>query len=153
MARDVLAQLNITNPGGVNLEFTGHSLGGGLATLAALGTNGVATVFNTAALQPGTAAIYGLQTEYQNAGSIIRHIHTDFDPVTVLQERADDLDFRDMQTAPGINLEVPNPDHLWMDQAHANAPTFMQGFIPVLWHSIDGMVHVLQSLIRTNCSP
>ena len=148
LAKDIAARV-----GSANLEFTGHSLGGGLATIAAIQTRGSATIFNTAALQPTTAALYGLSPAYQSADAYVRHIHTDFDPNTVLHERADDLNWGDLQTAPGVQVEVPNPDHLWMNATHANAQTFMQGFIPILWHSISGMVHVLQSLIKYNCSP
>jgi len=142
-----------TRIGNADLEYAGHSLGGGLATIAALTTTGTATVFNTAAFQPTTAALYGLDSEYQNASSHVRHIHTDFDPVTVLQERADDLNWGDLQTAPGVQLEIPNPDHPWMNSEHENAPTFTAGLAPVLWHRIEGVIHVLQSLIHHNCSP
>jgi hypothetical protein len=148
LAKDVLLSI-----GNASLEFAGHSLGGGLATLAALETDRTATVFNTAALQPSTAAIYGLTSEYQNANASVRHIHTDFDPITVLQERADDLNWGNLQTAPGAEIKIPNPDHLWMNSAHANATTFTQGLAPVLWHQIMAVTHVLQSLIKYNCSP
>jgi hypothetical protein len=148
LASDLIPEI-----GNASLEFAGHSLGGGLATLAALETNRTATVFNTAAVQPATAALYGLSSEYQNASAHVRHIHTEYDPNTVLQELADDLNWRDMQTAPGDQLEVPNPDHPWMNSTHDNAATFVGGLAPVLWHKITAVIHVLQSLIRYNCSP
>ena len=136
----------------VNIEFTGHSLGGGLATIAALGTQRQATVFNTAAFQPTTASLHGLETEYENAEQYIEHIHTDYDPVTVLQERFDELDYRDLQTAPGHFTEVPNPDIPWVNATHDNAERFVEGLAPVIWHSMDAVIHVLESLIAFNCS-
>jgi hypothetical protein len=148
LARDLIPEI-----GNASLEFAGHSLGGGLATLAALETNGTATVFNTAAVQPTTAALYGLSSEYQNASAHVRHIHTEYDPNTVLQGIADDLNWGDIQSAPGVQLEVPNPDHPWMNSMHDNAATFVDGLAPVLWHKITAVIHVLQSLIRYNCSP
>jgi hypothetical protein len=148
LARDLIPQI-----GSASLEFSGHSLGGGLATLAALATNRTATVFNTAALQSTTSALYGLNSEYQNASTYVRHIHTEYDPNTVLQGIADDLNWGNIQTAPGVQLEVPNPDHPWMNAMNANATTFSQSLAPVLSHSITAVIHVLQSLIRYHCSP
>lgn len=142
-----------TRIGTASLEFAGHSLGGGLATIAALETNSSATVFNTAALQPSTAALYGLTAEYQNANTHVRHIHTEYDPNTVLQGLADDLNWRNIQTAPGIQLELPNPDHPWMNSMNAIATTFTGSLAPILWHKITAVIHVLQSLIGYNCSP
>ncbi len=127
------------------IEFSGHSLGGGLATIAALETHRQATVFNTAAL-------YGLTPEYEDANQYIEHIHTDYDPVTVLQERFDELDWYDLQTAPGEFTEIPNPDIPWVNAVHDNAPGFVEGLAPTIWHSMDAVVHVLESLIHYNCS-
>lgn len=146
-----LSQLVTRQLGSENVEFTGHSLGGGLASLAAIQNQSQATVFNTAALQPRVARMIGRETEYREADYYINHVHTRFDMVTIIQQLADDLGYRDMQTAPGISTEIPNPDVSWMNAAHANAETFVSGLIPVLWHSIDAVVHVLESLIDMNC--
>ena len=135
-----------------DIEFAGHSLGGGLATIAALETQRPATVFNTAALQPTTASLYGLEIEYGSADQYIEHIHTDYDPVTVLQERFDELDWKDLQTAPGHFTEIPNPDIPWVNATHDNAEGFVEGLAPVIWHSMDAVIHVLESLIAFNCS-
>ncbi len=147
LGRDVVKELP-----GAQVEFSGHSLGGGLASIAALGTERSATVFNTAALQPGTANSYGLNTEYQDAEDYIRHLHTDYDPVTVLQERADELDIHDLQTAPGISTEIPNPDIPWMNEVNAQASSFGEGFAPTIWHSMNAVIHVMESLMEFNCA-
>ncbi|MGQ7845927.1 DUF6531 domain-containing protein [Granulosicoccus sp. 3-233] len=149
LGRDVVKELP-----GRQIEFSGHSLGGGLASIAALGTQRQATIFNTAALQPGTAAAYGLEDEYREADAYIRHLHTDYDPVTVLQERADELGvFHDLQTAPGRFTEIPNPDIPWVNNVHAQAESFGEGFFPLIWHSMNAVIHVLESLKEFNCSP
>ncbi|ASJ71506.1 hypothetical protein IMCC3135_07000 [Granulosicoccus antarcticus IMCC3135] len=146
LARDIARRFP-----GAEIEFTGHSLGGGLATVAALATQRPATVFNTAAFQPTTAALYGLTNEYANADQHVEHIHTDFDPVTVLQERLDDLDWGNLQTAPGHFTQIPNPDVPWVNAVHENAQQGIDGFFPAIWHSMDAVIHVLESLIAVNC--
>lgn len=42
-----------------NISFTGHSLGGGLASAAAIATNRPATTFNAAGLHPNTVKNHG----------------------------------------------------------------------------------------------
>ena len=57
MARDLVAELdayNEANGTDKQLTFTGHSLGGGLATAAALATGKDAIVFDAAGLSQGT---------------------------------------------------------------------------------------------------
>lgn len=49
-----------------NLSFTGHSLGGGLASAQALKTNGAAIVFNAEGLSDGTLRTYKLDTNLAN---------------------------------------------------------------------------------------
>jgi len=163
LARDVLSEL----PAGSHLEFTGHSLGGGLATVAALTTRRQAHIFNAAALQPDSAFLYGVEAEYRNSDQYINHLHTRSDPLTTLQTLADDLDLSmpgrppnspsivhdEIQSVHGRNTTIPNPDVPWVNEAHANASGFAEGLPWVIYHGIDAVLHSLQSLIDANCPP
>jgi pimeloyl-ACP methyl ester carboxylesterase len=58
----------------MNLRFVGHSLGGGLATAAALHTNRAAMTFNAAGVNPLTtdiSAAAGLITNYRVRGEAL----------------------------------------------------------------------------------
>ena len=68
---------------GSALSFTGHSLGGGLATLAALLTHRHATIFNAEWLSNGTIDRYHLNTAM--ASTLITAYHTGQDPLTAIQ--------------------------------------------------------------------
>ncbi len=68
---------------GSSLSFVGHSLGGGLATLAALVTKRHATIFNAEWLSNGTIDRYHLNTAL--ASSLITAYHTGQDPLTLIQ--------------------------------------------------------------------
>jgi type VI secretion system secreted protein VgrG len=56
--------------GGMNISFTGHSLGGGLAMAQALVTGTQATVFNAAAVYIETIKPYGVN--FSNADQLIK---------------------------------------------------------------------------------
>ena len=58
---------------GGNIHFTGHSLGGGIASVAAIWTGGSATVFNAAGVHANTLGGYA-----PSRGSVT-HFHSSFD--------------------------------------------------------------------------
>ncbi|PID63274.1 MAG: hypothetical protein CSB44_02255 [Gammaproteobacteria bacterium] len=64
--------------------YAGHSLGGGLATTAALSTSGHATVFNSASLHPDTAA--QLEISRDGAEQQVVNYHVKGEVVTELQD-------------------------------------------------------------------
>jgi len=70
---------------GSGLSFTGHSLGGALATLAALGTKRDATIFNSEWLSNGTLDRYHLTAAAAMASKWITAYHTGQDPLTAIQ--------------------------------------------------------------------
>ena len=160
-----LAQDLYRNAHVYNLTFTGHSLGGGLATIAALVTQRQANIFNAAALQPQTATNYGRDIEYANSDLYINHVHTRSDPLTRVQNLADDIDYSptsrdpngntiihaDIQSVHGNNTQIPNPDLPWVFNQTANASTIVHRLGPVIYHSIDAVIHTLENLVSANC--
>lgn len=73
-----------------NVAFTGHSLGGGLASAAALATGASAVTFNSAGLSNGTLRELGfnpnaVRAEAADSGQIRRYT-VDSDPLTLAQQ-------------------------------------------------------------------
>ena len=69
---------------GGNLSYTGHSLGGGLASAAALATGNSANTVNAAGLSPMSDFWYNLDSD--QAADLVTAYQTDGDILTVLQE-------------------------------------------------------------------
>lgn len=94
------------NPGKI-FSFTGHSLGGGLATAAAAAVSGDATVFNPAALDPDTAL--ALSTDYAHAQSNTQIYVVDGEIANQLQTSVDSANM-----PPGIVHVLPRPNYPWV---------------------------------------
>lgn len=60
------------------ITFTGHSLGGGLASAAAIHTGGTATVFNAAGLHNNTLG------DYKRSRGNITHYYSGYDAISVI---------------------------------------------------------------------
>ena len=69
---------------GSNLRFTGHSLGGGLASAASVVTGLRATTFNAAGLHSNTVARYG--SSLTNSSGLIRAYYSSFDVLSLIQD-------------------------------------------------------------------
>lgn len=91
------------------LSFTGHSLGGGLATIAALATGHSATVFNAASVSSNT--IYENMIDMQVPSDHIEVINTTGDVVSDLQNFAG-------APAAGNHTYIGNPNALTSISAH-----------------------------------
>ena len=67
--------------------FTGHSLGGGLASVASIASNGNvrAITFNAAGVHP--AQVENYEASYNSASSFIKAYHVDWDALTFAQNR------------------------------------------------------------------
>ncbi len=146
LAKDVVRNLR-----GKNVNFTGHSLGGGLATLAALATNREATIFNSAALHPNNAIRYGVQPQYENANTNIDHLSTMSDPLTNAQDFAARWSIYGTQVVPGQNTEIPDPYDRWMDSQKQHL-SFLQGTDSLLYHSMAAVLESINTLIAKQCS-
>lgn len=99
---------------GGRVIFTGHSLGGGLASLAALHTKNPAVTFNAAGLHDNTLERLNLNTEEVRSAAnngLIRAYSVDNEILTTLQER--NLLTRGLlPDAVGHKIELPDPEPL-----------------------------------------
>ena len=126
---------------GEELVMTGHSLGGGLAAVAAVTTDSPAVTFNAAGVKDKTLERVGLDAgavKEEAAHGQIRRYAVDNEILTGLQER--NLLTRNlMADAVGHKIQLPDPD----------PQTFWQGMNPVksLKHGIDN--HMMDSVIRS----
>lgn len=77
--------LNLNFPN-KSITVTGHSLGGGLASIAALKLGTDAIIFNAAGLHPKVAADANLSVAYTNANDNITNVTVDGEALTTLQE-------------------------------------------------------------------
>ena len=142
--------------GGVNsVTYTGHSLGGGLATTAAASTRQESVTFNAAALSPATAET--LSIEYSEAKKAALNYVVPGEAVTALQDipwrpgttvgRDDDYGGRPRQTstpAPGPRY-VLRPPHPSTFQHYVSAPDWLKN-MPVIgigarWAERAGNLH------------
>lgn len=95
-----------------NAVYTGHSLGGRLAAVAAASTGGTAVTFNAAGVSDPTLGYYAgtqgttvedLKSDMNNGGA--RAYNTDDDILTKVQ-RADPIPGYDLPDAPGSSITV-----------------------------------------------
>ena len=132
---------------GADLYFTGHSLGGGLATFAALRTQDQATVFNAAALHPATAAREGLEQEYADADRYIDLVTVHDDPVTGGMRTMHNLGFYGARFTPGRHTVLANPDETWIEQHYGTGPIKTR----LALHSMDAVIEQLEILLAKHC--
>jgi len=116
------------------LTYTGHSLGGGLASISALNTLHPAVVFNTAAV--GTHALFLNSINIVGHESLISTINTTGDPVTIVQNGP----IGGIWPAPGTPIEIGRPFE------PSNAAEFLHS------HSIATVLNVLRNTYNDNCT-
>ncbi len=141
-----------------SVSFTGHSLGGGLATAAALSVDGPATVFNPAALHPGTATAMGL--DYHKADKLVNVTTVDGDLLTELQGPADakptvlnnsghDVD-NTRFAAPGKHTMIAAPESGWVDAEKKQYPLLAR-FDSLVLHSMNAVLKAEENLLIDFC--
>ena len=135
---------------GATIHVTGHSLGGGLASTAALRIGAEATVFNPAAVHPQTAERYGVTDRYLGAAGSIDVYHTESDVLTDVQDVADHIPGLGAEEAVGRHTKIPNPPDEWFDERR-NPFSILSGSGPILAHGIDAVVESLDLLIARHC--
>ena len=131
------------------LSFTGHSLGGGLATLAALSTSAQATVFNSASLHPDTAAFFNITNEYSLASNYVEAISTQSDLITRGQS-TQVADMLNVHEAPGLQTTIPDPYDHWVNNRIDNGIWF-PGERNLAYHSIDAVIQSIETLLHRHC--
>ncbi|MBX9401193.1 hypothetical protein K4L06_07690 [Lysobacter sp. BMK333-48F3] len=96
---------------GDNVVYTGHSLGGGLASTAALATGNTAVTFNAAGLSNDTLRDLGFsphEARSQAEDGQIRRYNVDGDPLTGVQQSVEVLN--GMPDAVGYELNLKHPE-------------------------------------------
>ena len=140
------------------LELTGHSLGGGLATLAAVTIDRPATVFNPAAVHPDTARWN--RQDLAGAGYLVDAIRVVEEPISrgqrvggavnfLLEQVFGSDDHTFVGDAPGQHHQIPQPDEAWIKGYEASTGSGRQLAI----HSIAGVIRSLDLLHDAHCTP
>jgi len=137
-----------------SIRFTGHSLGGGLATAAALAIDTEATVFNPAALHPDTAMKLGLT--YADAQKLVSITTVDGDLLTAIQDSApqsinvDQYPVSGRFPAPGAHRQIGAPSQEWIDEEKKNYSFLARGE-GVILHSIHAVLESEESMLVELC--
>jgi len=154
---------------GHDVTYTGHSLGGGLATLAALIGERQAVGFNSASLTESTAARHGL--DLVDANRYVTHLLVPGEAVTALQETPmrdpsgfgldNDYDrvTPDWVTypAPGRRDMLADPPQADIDQALENLPWLARAALPtsteeaIARHLMIIVISSLDATIAARC--
>ena len=129
------------------ISFTGHSLGGGLATAAALATGAHADVFNPAALHPDTAEELGLNID--DADQLVDVTTVDGDLLTAIQEPKPGQ-WIERHEAPGEHTMIGAPDEQWIEDQKQHYPWIIRNDGVVL-HSIDAVLETESFLLEELC--
>jgi len=144
---------------GFDVTYTGHSLGGGLATIAALSGGAQAIGFNSAALTEATANRHGL--DIADADRHVTHLLVPGEAVTALQETPMrdpsgfglDNDY-DRQTpdwithpAPGRRDVLVDPRQEDIDQAMEALPWLVTPFLSVGYE--ESIVRHMMTLVAS----
>jgi len=146
-----------------NISFSGHSLGGGLATTAALASGRRATVFNAAALHADTAQ--QLQLNISRAATLVENLTVDGEIVTTAQDTPHlppganpfpshdaHLYPRDLVSnpAPGARFLLPQPAYAWMEQQQDALPFFFRPEM-IRRHLMATVIESLTTLLEVAC--
>jgi len=147
----------------LDISFSGHSLGGGLATTAALASGNHATVFNAAALHPDTAAALGLNM--RNANGLVDNMTVDGEIVTTIQDTSRlppdatllpshdaHLYPREWEShpAPGSRFVLPQPAYAWMEQQQDALPFYFRPEM-IRRHLMTTVIESLTTLLEVAC--
>lgn len=97
-----------------NINFTGHSLGGGLASIAGLVTGKPTYTFNSEGVSTKMLENFGLLNKVSNGENQITAYHTSNDPLTIAQKTAQEkmagiaepLNMQNQYAATAIGSEV-----------------------------------------------
>lgn len=141
-----LARRMLVNNPDANVTFVGHSLGGGLATAAAAAVGGSATVFNPAALDPGSARRLGVS--YENAGEGTQIYSVDEELLSQVQTG---IGFSN--EPPGTMNVLTRPSFDWVQERVPDNPYALYSTrVGVVLHGMEAVNQSLNEAIeRHNC--
>ncbi len=132
------------------LSTAGHSLGGGLATAAALQIGVEGNVFNPAALNDKTADKLGLNN-YSDAANLVSVTTMRGDLLTRVQNWVyAESSFYDWYGAPNTHTALAKPDRAWLDNFKQNDPSSM-GFDSIALHKIDSILASNEAILKAAC--
>ena len=146
-----LAEKVSATVGSTRLTFTGHSLGGGLATAAAAKVHELAVVFNPAALQKWTANKLGLDFEFAKNWVQVTTMNDDI----VTQAQKPKLlpvapFFFPLRPAPGVHTVLPKPEKAWVDAEKERFPLGTPRENLVM-HSIKSVLKSVEEILIQQC--
>lgn len=139
-----LARQLVENTPGKNFRFVGHSLGGGLATVAAAAVGGEATVFNPAALDSESATRLGVDFESAMVGTQIYSVSGE-----LLSNMQTEIGFSN--EPPGVFNQIPRPNYAWIQEhMHQNPYMLYETRLGVVLHGMSAVRQSLEDMIRRN---
>jgi len=131
----------------LNISYTGHSLGGGLATVAALANSRQATIFNSAALHPETAR--KLSIPYNNANLYVDNLTVDGEIVTLVQDYPPTspsiFDSTDQRESHPERIYYPAPGNRFVLPATSN------NLGSIDRHKTDAVVNSVRMILQNAC--
>jgi len=137
-----LARLLTRNNPDLTFKFTGHSLGGGLATAAAAATGRDAIVFNPAALNPQTAINYSFN--YANANLTTEVYSVDEELLSQVQNG---IEFA--SKVQGNIHTLPRPSFSWVQANVGQNPLWAYNSrLGLTLHGMDAVKQSLSELIQ-----
>ncbi|MEE9333157.1 MAG: Mbeg1-like protein, partial [Granulosicoccaceae bacterium] len=153
------------NKKGVKFHMTGHSLGGGLASAAALDNELSATIFNSASVHPNTVPQYWqkaknakkLITTYTVEDDILSDLQDITSPKTVDSKNSDGR-IRATLAAVGNRIVLDNPSKDWIKQYKDSLPkgkgwkNFLSKRKRVLLHSMKAVLEALKNKVKAQCN-
>ena len=161
-ASELTQAINIERPN-ANISYTAHSLGGGLATVAALSSGREATVFNAASVHPDAVSSLGLQ--YQDAALLVNVLNVDGDGLTRWQEFPPSSgpligsdEYYELSREPpaprypaaGLHTTLVRPDAGWIDHERSISSVLVWPQ-QILMHRMNAVEYSIRSSLIFGC--
>lgn len=135
---------------GRDLSTAGHSLGGGLATAAALQIEVEGHVFNPAALVDKTADRLGLNN-YTDAERLVSVTTMHGDLLTSVQNWVyAESAFYEWYGKPSTHTRLSKPDRAWLNNYKQNNSSTL-GFDSIALHSIESILQSNEATLKAVC--
>jgi dienelactone hydrolase len=142
-----LARVLTQNNPSKKFIFTGHSLGGGLATVAAAVVNHDAVIFNPAGLDANYAAERAIEIANAEKNTLTYSVSGEI--LATLQNTTDS-----MSGPPGAVYQLPRPSYNWIQENISTNSYLMYGTrLGVALHGMDAVKQSFTELMeRYHCN-